>query len=139
MTHSNTCDNSAGMKSVIGQLNITADEMLALRIQVFVSSERRGDNRVIYKLRFRYRGRQHVRFFGRDQKLINRVKKELEGLQSAYRETLCLGAITRIANKELRDLNREFSPMLHRHGLQFHGLAIRRPQTTDKITDITRQ
>ena len=108
-------------------LGLGTEETAALKLQGFVVGEPRGD-RIIYKLRFRFQGRQRVRYLGTDSKKAARVEQFVESLQRG-----------RCIKKQLRDLDREVTerfnamkrrlgPFLNQAGLTFHGLAIRRPR-----------
>lgn len=106
-------------------LKLGTEETAALKRQGFVVGEQRG-GRVVYKLRFRVRDRQRVRYLGADSRKAERIEQFVKSLQR-----------DRCIKKQLRDLDaavaenfsmmkRRLGPFLDQAGLKFHGLAIRR-------------
>ena len=105
--------------------------MEELSHQGFVSAECRGE-RTYYKLRFRRRGEQTVRYVSSDAEQAAAVQKELDNLQTDTKILRELRAGTKKANEMLREAKAKLEPIFHTAGWAFHGLDIRRPrkQTT---------
>lgn len=121
-------DATAGLLTGYG---LTAEQLCALRRQGFVSRECRGAGRKeIYKLRFRWQGRQQVRYLGTDPGAAAQVRAALEQWQSAARRRREAQRAARQARRTLRAAKRQLAPRLAEAGFAFHGLAIRRTRPT---------
>ncbi|MBC8875702.1 MAG: hypothetical protein H8E44_40260 [Planctomycetes bacterium] len=104
---------------------MTGADLAALRLQGFVTAERRG-NRTCFKLRFR-RGRQQiVRYIGSNPDKAEAVQRELDHLQEERKTELELSRLTKKAKKILRESKRVLVPLLAKEGFAFHGRQIRR-------------
>ena len=103
--------------------------------QGFVTEEKRGDRRY-YKLRFRSGGKQIVRYVG-DAERAAAVAQELSTVQSELKSMRELKAITKIANRALRESKMVLEPLLKASGLVFHGFAIRRPR--QRSSDVSKK
>jgi hypothetical protein len=112
----------------LASLRLDVKDLAELARQGFVSTEWRG-KRTRYKLRFRRRGRQVVRFVGGPQE-VALIEQELAKLQSRHRLQLELKTLDRLARQELRDSKSRLMPLIEREGFKFHGRAIRRPRRT---------
>jgi hypothetical protein len=110
----------------IETLDLTTEEMAALRRQGFVSQEhRRG--RVFFKLRFRLSpGRQCVRYLGSDPAVAEEVRKELLEMQMARSMNRELSKLAKEAGQKLQSSKETLAPALAEAGYHFHGLSVRR-------------
>lgn len=108
----------------LASLRLNDTDLDELSHQGFIRQDKRGD-RGYYKLRFRRRGKQVVRYIGNAERAAA-VESELAGLQSEAAARRELRAVVRVANKMLRDSKTQLEPILAFHGLVFHGLSIRR-------------
>jgi hypothetical protein len=107
-------------------LNLTSDELDALRRQGVVSQELRGRNSSIYKLRFRFRRRQKGLYLGSDREWADVIRGALEEWQQGRRRKLELDRKTRAAGQLLRTTKQRLASPLQDAGFHFHGRAIRR-------------
>jgi hypothetical protein len=119
-----------GQFRYLAELRLQADHYEDLRRQGFVAREKRGDHGVYFKLRFRSRGKQEVRYLGTDADFARAVARELRELQQSGRAERRLRALIAEARRLLRDGKRQLEPLLEQRGLHFHGMAIRRRQET---------
>ena len=111
---------------------LPAEHLDALRGQGFVAGEiRRG--RPIYKLRYRFGGRQVVRSLGAEPRRAEAVRGELERLQRNRRTERDLNRLVRRARERLRTAKRESAPLLAELGLAFRGMEIRRPRSAAAV------
>ena len=111
------------------RLGLGVEELAALRGQGFVSRESRSGGRlVIYKLRFRYHGRQVTRYLGSDASAAREVAQELATLQAPTQRQRTLKRIVRAAWKVMRQGKAAVEPLLREKGLYFHGMSVRRRQ-----------
>ena len=110
----------------IDKLDLTTEEMTALRRQGFVSREhRRG--RVFYKVRFRMpTGRQRVRYLGADPAVAEEVQKELFEMQTGRCMNRELKKLVKEAGQRLQSSKETLAPALAEAGYHFHGLSVRR-------------
>jgi hypothetical protein len=104
--------------------------------QGFISCERRRGKPPFYKLRFRRRGEQVVRYVGCDARQAELLRNELTELQRARQAKRQLSALTRQARRMLRQAKRQIEPTLNEHGLAFHGLAVRRSRRLIDIGNV---
>ena len=112
------------------------EELRALERQGFVSAEPCG-NATIYKLRFRLRGKQIIRYVGQSSELASAITAELRGLQAPTRAVRELHRAAKEVRSGLRASRRALAPILEDLGFHFYGSAIRqtRPNQHDKATD----
>ena len=108
----------------LGQLQLTPEDLAALKRQGWIQKEWRG-NTCIHKLRFRRNGKQVVRYLG-DAETARQVADELAVLQAVSRTSRQLARLTKLARKTLRESKKSFMPHLDRVGYRYHGLDIRR-------------
>ena len=85
----------------------------------------RRQHRRYFKLRFRRRGKQVVRYVGNAQS-AEEVTSELMILQAEVRISRDLKSATRMAGKMLRNAKSRLKPILEANGLCFHGMSVRR-------------
>ena len=111
-------------------LALSDEHLGALARQGFVSHEHRGQRGPFFKLRFRFEGKQIVRYLGTDAENAERVRSELLALQQGHhlgrqveRHIIEAGAALRAAK---RGVQRELGDT----GFHFHGLAIRKKLKT---------
>ncbi len=115
----------------INKLDLTAEEMAALRRQGFVSRERRR-GRVFFKLRFRMpTGMQCVRYLGADPAVAEEVQTELLEVQRARHLHLQLGKLAKEAGQRLKSGKAAIAPMLAEAGYHFHGLSVRQKRVVE--------
>ena len=107
---------------------MTPQQWDALRLQGTVAAERRARGRPVYKLRFRIRGRQIVRYLGTDPALAEEVRQELAQLQRPRRVERQLRRLRQEAATALRQAKAASEPLLNARGLRYHGYALRRPR-----------
>jgi hypothetical protein len=103
-----------------------------------VSSERRGKGAIIYKLRFRFNGRQQVRYLGIDPIKIESIRLALTLLQRYRILKHAIHDLCHEARKAMRNGKRQLAPQLESAGYKFHGLAIRRPRQQCRDATINR-
>ena len=106
-------------------LNLPERELAALRTQGFVSAERRRQN-LVFKLRYRLDGRQHVRFLGDDERRAHAVRDELLLLQHDVQEKRRFTALRIRTTRVLKECKAASQGFLGETGYYFHGLAIRK-------------
>jgi hypothetical protein len=123
--------------AALNQLRLTPAEMAALQKQGFVAAEMRGRRTIIYKLRFRVDGRQHVRYLGNDVAFVAAVQCALQIHQRGHELRSELRALTRDAAQLLRGTKRQLTPHLKQAGFVFHGRAVR--QKRRKVTPLARE
>src|SRR5690606_29089829 len=107
-------------------LGFHTEEIAALRQNGTLTSERRGRNTVIFKLRFRLAARQHVKYLGTDQRLVEQIRAELSDLQAAERRSRRLRRLDGQARALLRAVKLQLAAPLDQAGLKFRGRTIRR-------------
>jgi hypothetical protein len=118
--------HSAAARFLAGELHLEAATIALLERQGFVQAEQRSPSSIVYKLRFRSQGRQHVRYLGTDNALAERVREALKNLR---RRRECESQLSQLAGqvgRRLRSAKGELAPLLHELGYHFHGQAIRR-------------
>lgn len=118
--------NCAGERGILALLPIPSAEQDALKQQGFVAAEYRKGRGPYFKLRYRFRGHQRVMYLGTDEQLANQVSQELGQMQADRRRDRKLARLTTEARVVLRESKRRLQVELDRHGLTFHGHAIRR-------------
>jgi len=111
-------------------LGLTLDQVESLKRQGFVARETRGSGRPYFKLRFRSRGKQVVRYLGSDVERAARVAAELQELQTSRRLDLELSRVIAEAARMLRVTKSTSRTALVEQGFTFHGYDIRRNRST---------
>jgi hypothetical protein len=109
----------------LSRLHLAPIELEALRIQGHVSCERRGNGQ-IFKLRFRVRNKQVVRYISSSRERADEVVNELESLQRDRALDLALYRTMKLATQALRNGKKSLEPMISKFGLHFHGYELRR-------------
>ena len=115
-------------EAVFQALGCSTAEIAALKRQGFLSHERRAMGAAIYKLRFRFAGRQQVRYVGTDRSASEIVRHALQILQHGRRARRQIRMACAAAAWALRRAKRQLAPLVEQAGLKFHGRAIRRPR-----------
>jgi hypothetical protein len=101
---------------ILTRCGLTAEQLRALRRQGFVATERRGASRKkIHKLRFRWQGRQQVRYLGTDPGAAAQVRAALERWQSEARRRR---EAQRAARQARQAAKRQLTPLLPERGLR---------------------
>jgi len=113
---------------ILDQLGLTPEECDSLRRQGFVAAERRGPACVVFKLRFRMRGRQVVRYLGTDPEWADTVRRALSAWQSPQHAQRLLRRTERDSRRLLRSVKPRLIQAVEAAGLKFHGRQIRRPR-----------
>jgi integrase len=108
----------------LSRLRLSDLDFEALKAQGFVATERRSE-RIIFKLKFRLNGTQHVRYI-RGAEQAAAVEAELKLLQRDVRLRRRLSELSRVAAQTIRSAKARLAPFLGAKGLYFHGRAVRR-------------
>lgn len=116
----------SGAHPALRRLGLAAEHFEALARQGFVAVENRGGPRKIHKLRFRFSGKQLVKYLGSDSCLIDSVRREVHDLQFEHAQRRELRRLTVEANELLRSTKQAMLPIIAAQGLRFHGYEIRR-------------
>lgn len=114
---------------LLTELSLSGEQLAALQCQGCVSEEYRGRRGPFYKLRFRFEGRQVVKYLGQDASRARRIARELQKVRAAKNGDRELVRDTRTAMDALRRFRRELTPLLAANGYHFHGLDVRRKRT----------
>jgi len=112
----------------LARLELSDEQRQALRQGGFVALERRGPDKLVVKLRFRWQGRQQVRYLGTSPEAGEQARRELARLQEEQQFARDLRRRARVARRALRAAKAASAPLLDQLGLAFHGFEIRRPQ-----------
>src|SRR5262245_2104502 len=104
-------------EATLAGLGLAVEDLTALRRQGFVSRDARGH----YKLRYRLRGKQRVRYLGSDAAFADQVRQALSLLQAPARLNRELGQLVQISRRALRDSKGRLAPLLESAGYGFHG------------------
>jgi len=110
----------------LADLNLAPEELRELTRQGFIAREYRGDSGPFFKIRFRVRGRQIVRYLGSDVHTAAAVARELRALQAGRRLARFLGRLRAQARRLLRRAKRRLEPLLRARGFYLHGHTVRR-------------
>jgi hypothetical protein len=121
----------------LARLGLSERERNALSRQGFVSAERRNATSV-YKLRFRFTGRQRVIYLGTSAQQALAVEADLAVLQQGVRARRQLAALHRHAAKRLKKIKSFLQPMLESRGFHFHGLAVRKRRNSKAMAELDR-
>lgn len=108
------------------RLGIEPAHFAALAMQGFLSVEDRGGRHPIVKLRYRFGGRQLVKYVGTDSRIVQSVRDDLHRLQHDQRQKRDLRRLILLARVLLRQAKQRLEPLLAPRGWTFHGYAIRR-------------
>ena len=107
-------------------VGLSGEEIAAIKLQGFVSTERRGPDMTIFKLRFRLAGRQRVKYLGTDRAAAAIFRDALLRLQQSRRLDGELRYLSRQASKLLQFCKQVLQPGMEQTGFKFHGRALRR-------------
>lgn len=112
--------------SRLADLNLSSEEIGALRCQGTVCQEiRKGI--IYFKLRFRtVEGLQRVRYLGKDPVTAAKIQEELRELQFRRQQSKTLRHQDAQARQLLRQVKRLTGPLIEELGLYYHGNQIRR-------------
>ena len=113
----------------IATLGLSAEEIDALRHQGFVCRDVRGRGRSYGKLRFRFNGKQRVKYLGADEAFVRRVEQELLAMQGTSQLNRMLACLTREAKQMLQSVKPKVESALNDQGFVFHGRAVRKLRT----------
>lgn len=113
-----------GPDQSLAGLGLSFEHLQSLARQGSVCEERRG-SLSYYKLRFRHRGQQLVRYLGRDPAVAERIRKEVTSLQEPRQATLELSRLRRQVRQALRDAKMQLTPVMAQRGLKYHGYSLR--------------
>jgi hypothetical protein len=111
------------------QLGISADQLEALRNAGYLDRDRRRNQQVYWRLRFRQEGRQHTVYIGIDDAFADRVQRELQTLQAERRREHQLAHIVRHSKKQLRVLKTQLAALVAGIGFHYHGDQLRKRRT----------
>ncbi len=120
---------SPSVSALGGRLQLAPAEVAALTQQGFVSSERRGPNSLVYKLRYRLQGRQRVRYLGTCALTARAIEQELQQLQRTRHERRQLLQLHALMRRQLKAGKAALRPLLQSAGFAFHGFAVRRKRS----------
>ncbi|MCA9125154.1 MAG: hypothetical protein KDB11_33495 [Planctomycetales bacterium] len=127
----------------LSRLRMSPGDLRSLARQGFVSEDKRGSDRVYFKLRYRCPEtmRQRVRYIGADRQVADAVRRELRTLQERTRAAAELNRLEVEARRMLRRTKQQLAPLLEQEQLHFYGLEIRKyrfantERTTRDATD----
>lgn len=91
----------------------------------------------MFKLRFRLKGRQKVKYLGCDAKRAAEIQVELDELQQSRNYDRRLRALARSASEQLREAKQRLEPLLEGTGWKLHGRAVRRTRRKKPSDDVT--
>jgi hypothetical protein len=106
----------------LANLRLSEADLVALRTQGFLSTERLPSGTRCHKPRFRRNdGKQQVRYIGIDEKAKAEVKEELKTLQANHRLDRELRRLTKRGRRLLREVKQRLTPELAAAGIRFRG------------------
>ncbi len=114
-----------GASNVLAQLRISRSQLETLKTQGFVHEERRANGTSCFKLRFRFEGKQVVRYLGTDALRAEAVRNALARHQLVHRKLQRLRRDTQLANRMAREAKRNLLPHVEELGYKFHGFDLR--------------
>jgi hypothetical protein len=112
--------------TALQQLNLSADKLTSLRRGGIIASELRGRTTLVYKLRFRVKGKQRVVYLGSDPGFVAEIRTALAALQTPRRTQRRLISMSQAAGRLLQRAKHQLKPHIASSGRSFHGQAIRR-------------
>ena len=124
MSDSGAFDSNASR--LLRSLRLTAEHVQVLRKQGCVCAEIRANGRTYFKLRFRHRGQQVVRYLGKDPEKAKAVARALKELQATRRMKQHTRQLKREARILLRQAKFEMEPLVEHLGFRVHGFQVRR-------------
>ena len=114
------------VSAVLAALALSNEQLTALARQGFVAAEYRGKRGPFFKLRFRCKGRQMVRYLGKDVEAAERVRNAVVQLQAEHQVARQLRRLTNQARAVLRAAKLDLREGVRAAGFDFHGLEIRK-------------
>jgi hypothetical protein len=111
--------------SALARLSLSSEQLDALRTQGFVHVQRRAGGKSCFKLRFRFRGKQLVRYLGNDPLRAEQIRDALAQHQIVHRKLRRLARDTQQANRMVREAKKKLLPYVERLGYKFHGFDLR--------------
>ena len=115
-------------RSILIRLQLTAEHWESLARQGYVTEDRRGPNKCVFKLRFRHQGRVVVRYLSTDPAVAEAARRELAEIQREARTECNLRRLLRRARRALRAAKARSTPALNAMGFAYHGYQLRRPK-----------
>jgi hypothetical protein len=109
---------------------IDREDLAALAVQGFVSTEVRPSGQVTYKLRWRRDGRQRVRYLGSDPAVAARVQAAVETLQQPNRSNRLWKVFLAAAWQTSRNIKATLGQPMKEIGYVYHGHTTRLKNTT---------
>jgi hypothetical protein len=113
------------MFPALGSLGLREEDFAALAKQGSLRAESSSSGRQYWKLRFRFGGKQQVRYVGNNAEFVDRVRQELMRLQAKERACRRLQSLIREAKRRLRRTKQQLMSLLPSAGRCFHGREIR--------------
>jgi hypothetical protein len=107
---------------------LTLKQRQSLARQGWISEERRGSRKRVFKLRFRHEGRLVVRYLTTDPRAAERARRELADMQKRAEESRELRGCVRAGRRALREAKAKSLPFVQDMGLMYHGYQLRRPR-----------
>lgn len=114
---------------------VSCQELEAMTRQGTVVAERFEAHKCRFKLRFRFQGRQKVRYIGIDSAFAERVRSELASLQHAHRSCRAFRNAARRARVRCRETKKELEPILAGTEFYFYGWEVRRSRNIRKSVE----
>jgi len=105
-----------------------------LRRKGYLTQDDRGRGHGGYwRLRFRFDGRARAVYLGRDEVLVEHIRRELKELQQEHQENRQIAKLTAQGNKALRAAKRRLEPVLQQLGFHYHGETMRKMRGDKKV------
>ena len=120
-----------GVRFGIEHLGLSSDELIAVKQQGHVAHEVRGRSRIVFKLRYRFDGRQRVRHLGSDPQFAQAVREELQHIRRVKVARRNLRTVMREAKQAIRNSKLQLLPFAAEFGFAFHGFELRRRRHPD--------
>jgi hypothetical protein len=114
-----------GASNVLAQLRLSRSQLETLETQGFVHEERRANDNSCFKLRFRFEGKQVVRYLGTDALRAEAVRNALARHQLVHRTLQRLRRDTHQANRMAREAKKNLLSLVEELGYKFHGFDLR--------------
>lgn len=120
--------------STLRRLGLGCAELKVLRRKGYLTQDDRGHGHGGYwRLRFRRDGRARAVYLGRDEALVEQVRRELDELQHEHQENRQIAKLTVQGNKALRAAKLRLEPVLQQLGFHYHGDVVRRKRGDKKV------
>jgi len=125
----NPSANAPATDTPLAELGLEADVLLTLRKQGGIFAEQRAGG-LVFKLRFRWQGRQRVKYVSSDANEADRFRHALYAWQNEHRQEQRLRRLAVEGREVLRATKHRLAAPLAAIGYQFHGFAIRQSRRT---------